>query len=59
MRRGKKDEGQNAKRMKVKRTMVKCKAPGCKRLVFPEQEYCWEHKLKRRDEKVERIKKGR
>ena len=43
---------------KVKRTMVKCATPGCKRLVFPKQRHCWEHKLKRRDEKVERIKKG-
>lgn len=44
---------------KVKRTMVKCAEEGCKRLVFPKQMYCWEHKLKRRDKVIKRIKNRR
>ena len=29
--------------------MIKCETPGCKRLVFPHQVYCWSCWLKRRD----------
>ena len=37
--------------------MVKCSVKGCKKLVFPEQEKCWEHKLQARDKKLRGLQK--
>ena len=37
--------------------MVKCAVKGCKKLVFPKQGLCWEHKLKARDKKLRRLQK--